>query len=115
MLKIYFLIFDSSSVNREQLIAFMEANDKVADYHTSVPQNLIVVVSALTAQELAELFKGAGGLARYAFTRIDPQKLGVDTFGWMSPALWEFVARHAMTAPVAPPVTASPSTESAKA
>ncbi len=105
---VYAMLFEPSGVDRDAVLGFMEANDNVVDYHASIPTNLVIVVSPLTAEALTAAVKSVGNLHLYMFVRIDNQRIGRELFGWMPPALWEFVARHNQPKAVTPNEVAVP-------
>ena len=102
MANVYLVTFDPMGVDPDAVLDFLEQADEVADYHTSVPTNLIVVVTPLEANALTAMLKGVGGLANFVVVRADPSQLGDGFFGWMPKAFWEFIARHFRPAPVTP-------------
>ena len=104
MSNVYLMTFEPAGVQRDAVLAFMEQNENVADYHASIPTNLLVIVSPLKADTLGGLFKGVGGLASYMVVRIEPKQLISELFGWMPGSMWEFINRHFQPTSVTPPV-----------
>lgn len=113
MANVYLMIYEPAGVQRDELIAFMEARDEVADYYTNLPANLFTVVSPLSAEDVTAVFKGVSGLSHYLFVRIETHRYRTEIFGWMPQTMWDFILRHSQKPAPTTPVEPEPPKEQA--
>lgn len=89
--KLFMLTFDDLTYPREAMLRFLDSRSEVSNWHASIPQNLVFIVSDLSGDALADLVKTKGGIDTFMVIELEGDMLGRQVNGCLPKATLEFI------------------------
>jgi phosphoribosylformimino-5-aminoimidazole carboxamide ribonucleotide (ProFAR) isomerase len=88
----YLVTFDGLSETRDAVTSFLDSQDEITDWHTSM-QNSVLVVTDLDVVALRELMR-KGPVRRFLVVGVDARDFNRRVSGWLPRATWDFIKRR---------------------
>ena len=91
MSRLYLVTFEGYAATGDALFAFLDENDAILDWHSSMT-NAVFVVTEAEASELRDMLKESV-LGRFIVCELRPGDVGYRVAGLLPRATWQFIRR----------------------
>lgn len=91
MSRLYLVTFEGSVATSEALFAFLDENDEILDWHSSMT-NAVFIVTEVQASDLRDMLK-EGALGRFIVCELRSGDVGYRVAGLLPRATWQFIRR----------------------
>jgi hypothetical protein len=94
MSRLFLLTFDGLPEDKDGLLRYLDTQDEITDWHTSM-SNTVFLETRLNLAELLSVLR-KGPISSFIAVEIRPGDYRTTVAGWLPRATWEFIERKSI-------------------